>query len=164
MEPIPEEVVERTWREVAQFIPGQIRKENAKLGRHQRDLLGFVLELTGDMGKPVKELAVYMFFTVFRMFQKAYGKKIKPISSSQIIECYEANEGLMGRLEGAHDKFLDRIVSIQIADQPHVMKYVVEALVEADENEDLTELTEKDKGFLFLLLKTVIDVLNKAAG
>jgi hypothetical protein len=79
------------------------------------------------------------------------------------MACYEANENLMERVEGAHEKFLDRIAGIQIAEQPHVMKYVVEALVEADEDEDLEELTEEDKGLLFLVLKTVVELLSKAA-
>jgi hypothetical protein len=164
MKPIPEEVVERTGREVAQFTPGQIKKEILRLSRGQQDLLGFVLELTKNMDKSVNELAVYMFFTIFRMFQKAYGRRIKPISSAQIVGCYEANESLMERLEGAHEKFLDRIAHIQIAGQPHVMRYVVETLVEADEDEDLGELTEEDKGFLFLVLKTVVELLSKATG
>lgn len=162
MELIPEEAVDRIWKEVARFTPDQINREMAKLGKNQRDLLGFVLELTKDSDASVTHLAVYMVFTVFRMFQKSYNKKIKPISSTKIIKCSEANENLMERLEGAHEKFLDRIIRIQIAGQPYVMKYVVDALVEAYEDEDLRGLTEEDKGFLFLLLKTVIDLLNKA--
>jgi len=162
MEPIPEEVVERTWKEVAQFNEAQLQKEMATLGREQRDLLGFVLALTRDTARSVSELALYMFFTVFRMFQKSYGRRIKPISAGKIVACHEANEVMLGSLEGVHDKFLDRAVHIQLAVQPHVMRYVVETLVETEEDEDLRELTEEDKGSLFLLLKTVIDLLDKA--
>ena len=44
------------------------------------------------------------------------------------------------------------------------MKYVVETLIEAPEgDEDPVELTEEDVGYLFLLLKTVVDLLDKAA-
>jgi hypothetical protein len=97
------------------------------------------------------------------MFQKVHGKGIAPISSGQVVACYEANEDLMERLEGAHETFLDRIAGIQVAEQPHVMKYVVEALVEAEEeDEELEELTEEDKGLLFLVLKTVVELLSKA--
>ena len=43
------------------------------------------------------------------------------------------------------------------------MKYVVEALVEEEEDDDdLKDLTEEDKGLLFLVLKTVVELLNKA--
>ncbi len=45
-----------------------------------------------------------------------------------------------------------------------MMKYVVEALVEEEEEEDddLKDLTEEDKGLLFLMLKTVVELLTKA--
>jgi hypothetical protein len=42
-----------------------------------------------------------------------------------------------------------------------VVKYVVDALMEEEEGEDAVALTEEQKGFLFLLLKTVIDVLDQ---
>jgi len=67
----------------------------------------------------------------------------------------------MERLEGAHEKFLDRVASVQTSRQPHVVNYVVDALMEEDEGEDAVALTEEQKGFLYLVLKTVIDVLDQ---
>ena len=160
MEPIPEEIVEKTWQEVAGFSPLRANKEMMKIGNNQPELLAFVTELTKEMDQEVKELGIYMFFIVYRMFQKAKGK-IKRISAEEITECSERNESLMERLEEAHEKFLDRVASIQISRQPYVVKYVVDALTEEEEGEDALALTEEQKGFLFLLLKTVIDVLDQ---
>jgi hypothetical protein len=42
-----------------------------------------------------------------------------------------------------------------------VVNYVVDALMEEDEEEYAVALTEEQKGFLSLLLKTVIDVLDQ---
>ncbi len=154
--------MEKTWREVAQFTPAQIKKEISRVGREQGNLLSFVLESTVGMSGDSHELAVYLFFTVFRMFQKVHGKGIAPISSEEVMACYKANEDLMERLEGADETFLDRIAGIQVAEQPHVMKYVVDALVEEEDDDDLEDLTEEDKGLLFLVLKTVVELLNKA--
>jgi hypothetical protein len=68
----------------------------------------------------------------------------------------------MERLEGAHEKFLDRVASIQASSQSHVVNYVVDALMEEnDEVEGSVGLTEEQKGFLYPLLKTVIDVLDQ---
>ena len=160
MEPIPEEIVERAWQEVAGFSPVRANREMMEIGTNQPELLAFVTELTDEMDKEVRELGIYMFFVVYRIFQKAHGK-IKGISSEEIIECYEHNEGLMERLEGAHEKFLDRVASIQISKQPYVVKYVVDVLMEDEEEEDAVALTEEQKGSLFLLLKTVIDILDQ---
>jgi|GEM_PF-2993609 len=41
------------------------------------------------------------------------------------------------------------------------MKYVLEAIIEAPEDEAPVTLTEDDTGYLFMLFKTVIDLLNK---
>jgi uncharacterized coiled-coil DUF342 family protein len=88
--------------------------------------LAFVRESAKEMGQEVREFAIYVFLVVYRMFQEAHGK-IKKISSEEIIECYEHNEGLMERLNGAHEKFLDRVASVQTSRQPYVVKYVVDA-------------------------------------
>ena len=157
---VPEGIVEKTWQEVAGFRPERAKKEMMKIGNSQPDLLAFVMESFQEMGQEVRELAIYMFLVVYRIFQKAHGKT-KKISSDEIIACYKHNEGLMERLEGAHEKFLDRVASVQTSRQPYVVTYVVDALMEEDEGEDTVALTEEQKGFLFLLLKTVIDVLDQ---
>jgi len=77
------------------------------------------------------------------------------------MACHEANERLMEGMEAAHDRFFERIARVQISSQPFVIKYVVDAIFEAPEDEDPVSLTDEDAGFLFLLLKTVIDALNK---
>jgi hypothetical protein len=157
---IPETTVENTWQEVAGFSPDRANKEMVKIGNSQPDLLTFVMETSKEMGREVRELAIYMLVVVYRMFQEAHGK-INKISSEEIIECYKHNESLMERLEGADEKFLDRIADAQASRQPHVVKYVADALMEEDEEVDAVVLTEEQKGFLFLLLKTVIDVLDQ---
>lgn len=161
MEPISEELVEETWQEVALFSAARAGKEMTKVGKNQADLLAFIFEFTEDLDQQVKELALYMFFVIYQTFQKGYGKKIKRITADQIIECYEDNEKLVESLETAHDRFYDRIARVQVSAQPYVLKYVVDTLFEAPEDEDPVYLTEEDTGFLFLLLKTVIDLLNK---
>ena len=163
MEQIPSELVEETWQEVARFDTDLASKEMMKAGRSQPELLSFMVEFTQDLDQEVKELAIYMFFVVYRMFQKSSKKKIKKIPAEDIIECYEDNENLMQSLEGAHEKFFERIARIQLARQPYVMKYVVDTLVEAPEDEDPVALAEDDVGLLFLLLKTVVEALDKVA-
>ena len=50
---------------------------------------------------------------------------------------------------------------VQTSRQPYVVNYIVDALMEDEEAEDAMALTEEQKDFLFLLLKTVIDVLDQ---
>jgi hypothetical protein len=161
MKTIPEAIVEKIWQEVAGFSPDRAKKELMKIDNSQPDLLAFVMESTKEMAQSVRELAIYMFVVVYRMFQQAHGR-IKKISSEEIIECYKHNEGLLERLEGSHEKFFDRIASLQTSKQPHVVRYVADALMEEDEGEDAVSLTEEQKGFLFLVLKAAIDALDQS--
>jgi hypothetical protein len=161
MKPIPERIVEKTWKEAARFSPDKAKREMTKIGNNQPELLAFVMESAKEMGQEVRELAIYMFVVVYRMFQESHSK-IKRISSDEIIKCYQNNEGMMERLVGAHEKFIDRIASVQTSKQPHAVNYVVDALMEEDEGKDAVALTEERKGFLYLLLKTVIDVLDQS--
>ena len=161
MKTIPEAIVEKIWQEVAGFSPDRAKKELMKIDNSQPDLLAFVMESTKEMAQSVRELAIYMFVVVYRMFQQAHGR-IKKISSEEIIECYKHNEGLLERLEGSHEKFFDRIASLQTSKQPHVVRYVADALMEEDEGEDAVSLTEEQRGFLFLVLKAAIDALDQS--
>lgn len=68
----------------------------------------------------------------------------------------------MGRLEGAHEKFIERVAKVESSRQPFVMRYLVETLIEAPEGDDAVALTEEETGTLFLVLKTVIDVLDQS--
>jgi hypothetical protein len=96
LEPIPEAIVEKTWQEVAGLSPDRAKKEMMKIGNSQPELLAFVTESSKEMGQEVRELGIYMFLVVCRMFQEAHGK-IKKISSEEITKSYEHNEGLMER-------------------------------------------------------------------
>ena len=161
MEPIPEELVEEIWQETAGFSPDQINKRIKKLSKSQPYLLAFIIEFSQDLDQQVKELAMYMFFVVFCMFQKSSHKKIKRISPEKIIEYYEKNENFIQSLEGVHEKFFERIARVQLSEQPYVLKYVTDTLMEAPYEEDPILLTEEDTGFVFMLLKTVVDVLDR---
>jgi hypothetical protein len=161
MEPISAELVEKTWKEFAAFPLERAQKETEKISQSQPNLLALMMEFTQELSQEVKELAIYMFYVLYRMFQKNSKKTIKKISAEEIITSYEKNEHFIKSLEGVHEKFFERIAEVQLSGQPYVMKYVVETLMEAPEDEAPVALTEEDMGYLFLLLKTVVDLLDE---
>ena len=160
MNPISQELVDETWQAFAGFSPARARKETIKVNKNQPNLLAFMMEFTRDLDQEVQELAIYMFYVVCRMFQKNSKKSLKRISPEEILNCYEKTERFIESLEGTHERFFERIAKVQLSEQPYVMKYVVEALMEAPEEEDPVILTEDDVGYLFLLFKTVVDLLD----
>ena len=161
MKPISEEIVEKTWKEFANLSPEHAERETENININQPNLLAFMMEFTQELSQEVKELAVFLFYVLYRMFEKSSKRKINKISAEEIIICYEKNEHLIQSLEGVHEKFLERIAGIQLSGQPYIMKYVVESLIKAPEDDDPVTLTEQDVGYLFLLLKTVVDLLDQ---
>ncbi len=166
MEPLSESLVEETWREIDKYTDQRASREMLQFGKDQPNLLSFFLEFTQELDEEVEELGVYLLFVVYRMFSKGYGKKIKKITQKELTDCFEENGKFMESLGSMHEKFLERIAKKQSASQPHMYRYVAETLFENrevdDDDDDETEpLSDEDIGYLFLLLKTSIDCLNR---
>jgi hypothetical protein len=161
METLSEGFVEKTWQQIANFTPDRANKEMIAMGKNQPDLLAFLMAYTDDLQQEVKELAIYIAFVVYKMFLDS-GGKIPRISSREIMARHNETTRVVESLEGAHEKFIDRIANVQVSPQPYVMKYVLEALME-DAEDDGIDLTEEDIGLLFMLFKTEIEVLDKRA-
>lgn len=160
MDTISHQLVEETWQESASLEQEEANREMVRVCNDQPDLVAFFMEFTEGMDQEARELGVYMLFVMYRMFEKASSYPIHRIPTEVIIEGYKQNESLMERLEGAHERFLDRIARIQLSGQPYVMKYLVETLCEESEGGDRVKVSEEDTGHLFLVLKTMADVID----
>jgi len=161
MSEIPEEIVSSTWQAVAAISEGQAHREIEKAGRAQSELLAFVLGSVSDCTPQAQELAVYLYFVIYQIFKNATKRRLRPIKESQIERGISRNEERLARLEGAHPRFQERAALLEMSPQPFVVQYLVEAIIEAPEDEDPLELTEEESGTLFLVLKTVIDLLHE---
>ena len=161
MDPLSEEFVEQTWQEIAGFTPERSTKEMHAMGKEQPDLLAFLMAYTDDLRQEVKELGIYIAFVVYKMFHDS-AAKIPKISSREIMSTHDENSLFLEGLKGTHEKMFDRIATVTGSKQTYVMKYVLEALMEDAEEEGI-DLNEEDIGFLFILLKTEIEVLEKRA-
>ncbi len=164
MDFISETVVEETWQEVAQFSPSRAQRELAKLSKTQPQLVKFVFAFTQELSEEATDLALYMLFVVWQMFRKCVPGDIPKISAEEIGQTFRSIEEAMERLEGVHERFLERIAMRHMSAQPYVMGYVVHTLMEAPDGVAQVPLTEEEQACLFLLFRTVIDVLDQAAG
>jgi hypothetical protein len=160
MEVISQETVDRAWREVGAFSPARMQRYVARLGIDQPNLLAFMTAFTQDLKEDAQGVGLYVLAVVHRMFELHAPRPLKRISARRIEDTFEALGEFLDKVDRAHEAFLGRIAETQIAAQPFVMKYVVEALMEV--SEDAEALSSEDEGYLFMLLKTVVDVLDKA--
>lgn len=156
---ISEKIATNTYTEVANYTPFMLQKEMEKLNKSQPELFYFVLSSLEEADDSVREIGIYMFFVIYQMFKKAYGR-IKKVTFNDIDEAYDKNFKVLETLEHGDENAIHNFAEEEMAKQPYVMRYITEALMEEDEYEDV-QLTEEDKGFLFIFLKTITDILDK---
>ncbi|MBN2122877.1 MAG: hypothetical protein JW821_01170 [Deltaproteobacteria bacterium] len=161
MKEIPEDLVTDTWQAASALPPEQAHREMEKAGREQPELLAFVLGSVMDCGQEAQELAVYLYFVIHKIFKNAAKNRLRPITAAKIKRRLTQNEDHLSRIEGAHPRFVERAAALETRPQPFVVKYLVEAIVEAPECGDPVDLTDEESGTLFLVLKTVIDLLDE---
>lgn len=154
---IPKEIVDETWPEICQYRASKMAKESKRFGRVQPHIMGFIIEFCRDLDQDARGLAFYLTYAVFRMVEKGYGRRLPQISPEEVIEAYEANERLFESMEGVDERFMERWIRYSgELRQIHLHQYVIEALFEEDE----VELDEETRGYLFILLKTVVDAFD----
>ena len=162
MDVIPDVLVEETWQEMDSWSDDDIRQLMKRIAKTQGYLLAFVMEFTKQLSVDAQELALYMFAMIQRMIWKAAGR-VRRARPREIEAAYKRNEEFLSRFVNAHERFLERAAESTDNPQPFVMKYLVEALMEAPTQEDPVVLSEDETGEIFLILKTVIEVLDKVS-
>lgn len=161
MEPLSDILVMELWEEFASYTPQQLLEETDQVSISQPGLISFVQEFTRELDPEIKELANYMLVVIYSMFAEGYGKVIEEISFDEIMASYEHNEELIMRMDGSYDKFYENTAKVHMSAQPHVISYVVETLFQASQTDDPILRGIEEMGFIFLLMKSVIDVLNQ---
>ncbi|MCC6346604.1 MAG: hypothetical protein IT388_05390 [Nitrospirales bacterium] len=162
MEIISEERVEKVRREVAVMEPAQGNREMIALSKSQPDLLAFLVHATEDIDPSAAEFAVFMAFVVHRMFQQEEG--FERVSAEELIELHNRNFTLMEELAGGGEGFAETVGKVEIPSQLHVMRCVVEMILDAPESEDPLELSGEEALYLFFLLKTIVEALDANGG
>lgn len=161
MEAISEELVNKTRKEIAALSREEANREMLRTCESQPDLVAYMTKMTEGRKTDVQELAIYLLFAINRIFKKGAGRNLNRIGAKNITKFHENNLQLMKRLEADHNEFVSRAARIQLAGQPHVMKYLVGALVKPTSGDVPIELNDEEKGFLYVLLKTSVDLLDE---
>jgi hypothetical protein len=160
---ISEATVEQTWQSVVNLTPAKVQKETDALAKEQPALVAFMLSGVQDIGGETGEVAYYMFFCVYKMFRTAYGKKIPRISEKKILNRHRDILKHMEGLGRAHKKFFDRAARVQLDSQPHVWKYILDVLFDADHDNDV-EISQEDGAMIYVLIRTVVELLDETCG
>ena len=166
MEVVDQYLVEETWQEVAMYHTQKMISEGKRMAKLRPDLVGFMIEFSKDLNQDARELALYIAYVIFRMFEKA-GYPSKALSPERIVKLYDENLDWIEKMTVMDDRFIARRIQNQKEfQQKYVFQYVLQILFEMDENDEEifigdetpdANISDEERGYTFVLLKTVID-------
>jgi GAF domain len=160
---IPEEVVEAVCREVegySEISPNHVRQYINEILGGQPALCGFVAPFCKDLSVPAERLVGFILGVTIRMFQIHFGKRLTVVSPFSLGSIFKDNAALFDGLLD-RDEHISALSARELnRDQPWVWKYVKRIVMKSDDPN--LNLTAEDRADLALVMKTVIDALNRS--
>ena len=159
MKPISKKVVDETWQKMNKIAAEKAPELIEKMKAEQPSLLVFLMAVDADiLNDDERELLLYLGMVVWQIMLRG-NKSLKEVPEEVIFEKEDSNIAMLDYLEDEPD-FDETMMNImENYNQKEVLCYVVEALMEPDE--EGVDLSEDGLGALFISLKTVIDCLDQ---
>ena len=159
---ISPELMEQTWRSVAEMPSQELRRRQDLCGEEQEHLSSFVLAFTSDLSPDAIGIALYVHLVVVEAFRrtKALFREIKP---GTIERAWKDNFGFVNDLKQAGYGRQPFQLDPRQYSEPAALQYVVDALTETDED-DPVDLEDNDFWQVLQVLKTVVDCMHNAQG
>jgi hypothetical protein len=154
------ELMESTWRAVGAMSDSEIRRRQALCGKEQEELTGFVLAYTSDLPPEGLGLALYAHLIVIEAFRRS-GARFRKLKSKRIENTWKENFGFINDLRAAGNSRTPFQLKAELASEPAVVQYVIDALTE-DNEDDPVSISEDDFWRILQVLKTVADCLHFA--
>lgn len=161
MEKISAEIVERTWKEMATMSPLNYPKLINKFSKEQPFMLAYLMAVDDEQfNQDERELLLYLGVVVWKIMSRG-NKPLPQVDEEMIDSAEEKNINMLEYLEGETETgFYETTASVlEGYNQPQVLRYVVEALMEEDE--EGVDIREDNIGMMMIYLKTVIDCLDR---
>jgi len=162
VKPIDEALIEVVCGEVAELDASTLAAQMEALGQSQPNLLAFVIANCESLSSETAELGVYVFFVAYKIFERAAGVRLREVAGNLLSAAEERTEELLDAAEDAADGLFESVVEAEFSIQPEIIRTVAEIL-ETYGEEGETKLAEEEKWLLFLVLITVVDVLDSAS-
>ncbi len=162
MNPISSDVVEKTWNMIGEIPEHKASEMVNRMGEQQPLMLAYLMEAGDDeLNREEREQLLYLGIVVWQIMLQ--GTSTPPVINEEILEGVEdVNIKMLEYVDGEPDSdFVDTIKKIMNNyNQPEILRYVVEALME-DTDEEESNIRDENIGLLFIYLKTVIDCFDK---
>jgi hypothetical protein len=163
MRTITGEEVDRAFQRVDTLPPELIESLVNEMSRKQPYLQTYLLAVGGDLlSDDEREVLNFLGTVVWRAFELS-GGHVHQVNSEDLERAENASLAMLKYLEGEQITEFDAVAQAVVSktNQPELIGFVVEALMEA--SEPGAEFREENAGLAFLYLKSVIDCLDQAS-
>jgi hypothetical protein len=161
MDTISSEIVEKTYNKLGRMPPQEAPKMVDRMSKQQPLVLAYLMATGHDvLNQEERELLLYLGVVVWQIMNQ--GTKSLPEITEEILdETEDSNMKMLEYLDGETETgFIDTLEKIiNNYNQPEVLRYVVEALVEEPKEESV--IRDENIGIMMIFLKTVIDSFDK---
>jgi len=161
MNTISADIVERTWRDMSTMSPENFPEVIRKFSKEQPFILTYLMALGESVfNEDERELLLYLGVVVWRMMSRG-NKPLPKVTEQMIDEAEQKNVEMLRYLEGESETGFTETTATVMGNynQPEVLRYVVEALME-DDDEDIV-IRDEYLGIMMIYLKTIIDCLDQ---
>lgn len=130
------------------------------LKRDQSGLLTFFLVYTLPLAGESKSVGLFLSEVILDAFRLA-GWTVRRIDAVEFVSALQANRELKKKVATAHSKFADQYLwNERLKGQPDLLRYIVKVLC-GKHHTCLHDLPPDNLGPLLMVLKSIVDVLNK---
>jgi hypothetical protein len=153
-------LIEETWRSLGASSEASIRRLQQQCGKDHEELTGFVLGFTSELRPEALGIALYVHLVVAQAFRRC-GVKFRRIRPGRIERTWAASSTFIDQLKAGGHPRAALPIEAGSPSEPAVLRYILEALTEQDD--DPAELSDEEFWHIFRVLKTVVDCFHDAA-
>jgi hypothetical protein len=161
---ISSEIVTQTWQRMSQSPIDQAPKLVEQMKDEQPVALGFLLHLDDlPFNQYEQELLFYIGLVVWQIMKQSE-KQLYKVTNKKLRKAEERNIHTLERLAsiGEGEFIASAQLLIGTHAEPEVLRYIVEAIMEVDEEEP--GFQEAHKGLAFIHLKILLDAFISSLG
>ncbi len=165
---IPAEVVRETWQQVANSELDHAHELVAELQKEQPFILLYLTDMEGTpFNQNESEIIFFLGLVIWQIMKKG-SNKLRQVTVQKLMKAEDANYEFLDLLsqdtEGDFESAtLNMLESYQ---EPEVLRYVVEAIMEEPDEDDPEDepIRDENRGLAFVIIKTVLDAFLLSRG
>jgi hypothetical protein len=163
---ISAETVTRVWQDMARVSAEEAPRFVNQMQAEQPVIIAYLLALEDSIfNEHEREIIFYLGMVVWQMMKQSK-RRLRKVTERKLKQAEEANFDFLEHLSASPEADFESATQAMIATypEPEVLRYVVEAIMEEEEDYDPDDPPVRDeyRGLAFVHLKTVLDALTSS--